>query len=111
MANKFVTRARGDGAGAAAGTQTVWTQFEIDCIARGEVPWYSFELPKRPPMLPLFGKVKTFFSMRQCYFTSPGPAARLLKSQKMVDETNEFMITSITRQEREQGSFTSGRMV
>ncbi|MDT9146076.1 hypothetical protein RSW78_25970, partial [Escherichia coli] len=60
MAQKFVTRARGDRAGAAAGNQQQWTQLETDCIARGETPWYSLEVPRRPPMLPLFGKVKAF---------------------------------------------------
>ena len=35
-------------------------QIGNDCIARGETPWYSLEFPKRPPMLPVFGKVKAF---------------------------------------------------
>lgn len=60
VAQKFVTRARGDRAGAAVGTQAQWTQMETDAIAKGETPWYSLELPRRPPMLPLFGKVKGF---------------------------------------------------
>lgn len=60
VAQKFVTRARGDRAGAAAGNQAIWTQFENDCITRGETPWYSLEIPKRPPMLMMFSKVKTF---------------------------------------------------
>ena len=58
VAQKFVTRARGDGAGAAAGNATIWGQFETDCIAKNEIPWYSLESPKRPPMLMAFGKVK-----------------------------------------------------
>lgn len=33
---------------------------QSDCIARGEVPWISQETPERPPMLPLFGAVRTF---------------------------------------------------
>lgn len=60
VAQKFVTRARGDRAGAAAGNATIWAQFEADCVARGEIPWKSMELPKRPPMLMMFGKVRTF---------------------------------------------------
>ena len=60
VAQKFVTRARGDGAGAAIGTQAQWTAFETTAIAAGQIPWYSLELPRRPPMLPLFGKVKGF---------------------------------------------------
>jgi hypothetical protein len=60
VAQKFVTRARGDRAGAAGGTPADWAKLETDCITKGETPWYSLELPKRPPMLCLFGKVKAF---------------------------------------------------
>ena len=60
VAQKFVARARGDRAGTAGGNGTIWAQFEADCVARGEIPWNSLELPKRPPMLMMFGKVKCF---------------------------------------------------
>lgn len=90
VAQKFVTRARGDRAGAAIGNQTIWTQLEIDCIAKGETPWYSLETPKRPPMLPVFGKVKTFlFDSLACIALRPPPPP-LVNSQKMKDETEEI---------------------
>ena len=90
VAQKFVTRARGDRAGAAAGTQTDWTKLETDCIARGETPWYSLETPKRPPMLPLFGKVKAFlFDSLTAISLRPGPPP-LTASVKMKDETEEI---------------------
>ena len=54
VAQKFVARGRTDRAGAAVGTPASWAQLENDAIARGETPWYSLELPKRPPMLPGF---------------------------------------------------------
>jgi PAP2 superfamily len=60
VATKFIARARGDRAGAAVGTPAIWEALETNTIARGETPWISQESPKRPPMLPLFGKVKTF---------------------------------------------------
>jgi len=60
VAQKFVTRARGDRAGAAGGNPTVWKQLEDNASAKGEEPWISLEVPRRPPMLPLFGKVKGF---------------------------------------------------
>lgn len=60
VAQKFVTRARGDRAGAAIGNAALWAQMENDTRARGETPWISLESPKRPPMLPLFGKVRAF---------------------------------------------------
>ena len=90
VAQKFVTRARGDRAGAAGGNQALWTQLETDCMAKGEVPWYSQEVPKRPPMLPVFGKVKAFlFDSLTCIALRPGPPP-LTGSAKMKEETNEI---------------------
>ncbi|MVT08388.1 phosphatase PAP2 family protein [Chitinophaga tropicalis] len=74
VAQKFVTRARGDRAGAAVGNAALWQQMEDDCIAKGEIPWKSLETPKRPPMLPLFGKVKPFlFDSLTVIALRPGP--------------------------------------
>jgi hypothetical protein len=90
VANKFVARARGDRAGAAVGNQTVWTQLETDCIARNEVPWMSLESPKRPPMLPLFGNVKTFLFDSATLVNQIRPIAPpSTSSQKFKDELNE----------------------
>ena len=90
VAQKFVARARGDRAGAAAGNQAGWTQLETDCIARGETPWYSLETPHRPPMLPLFGKVKAFlFDSLTALSLRPGPPPST-SSQQMKDETEEI---------------------
>lgn len=91
VANKFVTRTRGDRAGAAVGNQTIWTQLETDCIARNETPWMSLESPKRPPMLPLFGKVKTFLFDSTTMVTQIRPAAPpSTSSQQFKDELNEI---------------------
>jgi len=91
VAQKFVTRARGDRAGAAAGTPADWAKLESDCIARGETPWYSLESPKRPPMLPMFGKVKTFlFDSLTALSLRPGPPPLVL-SDKMKAETEEVL--------------------
>jgi hypothetical protein len=92
VANKFVTRARGDRAGAAIGTSAQWVQLETDCIARGETPWISQESPKRPPMLPLFGKVKTFLFDSLTMVTTIRPAAPPpTSSQKFKDEVAEVL--------------------
>jgi len=90
VAQKFITRARGDRAGAAIGTPAIWSQMEQDCIARGEVPWLSLESPIRPPMLPLFGKVRTFLfdSLAMVTQIRPGPPPST-SSQKFKDETAE----------------------
>jgi len=61
VAQLYIARARTDRAGAAAGNATIWQQFEGDAINRNETPWISLETPRRPPMLPLFGKVRGFF--------------------------------------------------
>jgi membrane-associated phospholipid phosphatase len=91
VAQKFVTRARGDRAGAAAGNAAMWTQLENDCIARGETPWYSLELPKRPPMLMAYGKVKAFlFDSLTAISLRPG-SPPLVKSPKMAEETREVL--------------------
>jgi hypothetical protein len=75
VAAKFIARARGDRAGDAVGNATVWAQQEADCIARGEIPWISQESPRRPGMLPLFGKVKTFLFDSLTMVTTIRPAA------------------------------------
>lgn len=60
IAQKFVARARTDRAGTAGGNKAQWDQMATDAIAKGETPWISIDAPKRPPMLPLFGKTKSF---------------------------------------------------
>lgn len=60
VAQKFVARARNDKAGKAVGTPTDWAAFETNTASRGETPWISLETPHRPPMLPMFGKVRGF---------------------------------------------------
>ena len=89
VAQKYVTRARGDRAGAAIGTPAQWAQMETDAIAKGEIPWYSLEIPRRPPMLPLFGRVKAFlFDSATAISLRPGPPPST-SSPKMMDETKE----------------------
>lgn len=91
VAQKFVTRARGDRAGAAVGTPADWAKLETDCIARGEAPWKSLDLPARPPMLPLFGKVKAFlFDSLTAISLRPGPPPATTSS-KMKQETDEAL--------------------
>lgn len=92
IAQKFITRARGDRAGTAGGTQAVWKQMESNCVARGETPWFSLELPKRPPMLPLFGIVKPFLfdSLTLVTQIRPGPPPST-SSKQFKDETAEVL--------------------
>jgi hypothetical protein len=103
VAQKFVTRARGDRAGAAVGSLTIQSQFEQDCITRGEIPWYSQENPKRPGMLMLFGRVKTWlFDSLTMVTTIRPPAPPSTSSQKFKDELEEIrhLSTSLTPEQR-----------
>ena len=89
VALKFVARAKTDKAGMAGGNKTIWAKLESDCVARGETPWYSLEMPKRPPMLAVFGSVKSFlFDSSTAVSLRPGPPPSV-NSQKMKDETEE----------------------
>jgi hypothetical protein len=75
VAAKFIARARGDRAGAAVGTPAIWAALETNTAATGQTPWISQENPKRPPMLPLFGKVRTFLFDSLTMVTTIRPSA------------------------------------
>jgi len=60
VASKFVARARTDRAGRSVGTPADWANMETTTATKGELPWVSQESPKRPPMLPFFGKTIGF---------------------------------------------------
>ncbi len=102
VAAKFVARARTDKAGTAGGNPALWAKLKQDCIARGEIPWISQELPERPPMLPAFGAVKPFLFDSLTMVTSirPGPPPST-SSQKFKDELEEiYQITkNLTREQ------------
>lgn len=102
VAQRFVTRARGDRAGAAVGTPAIWAQMEADAAAAGEIPWISQESPRRPPMLPLFGKVRTFLFDSATLVTQvrPGPPPSTSSAQ-FRQELDEIagISNSITREQ------------
>lgn len=60
VADAYLARGRADNAGKAIGTPANWTAFVTTAEAASQIPWLSLETPARPPMLPLFGKVKGF---------------------------------------------------
>ncbi len=73
VADVFAARARTDKAGAAIGTPAYWASLQTK-VAPGEQYWISLEVPKRPPMLPLFTKVKPFlFDTLTVVALRPGP--------------------------------------
>lgn len=90
VAQKFVARARTDRAGTAGGNAAMWKALEDSCIKKGEEPWYSLEVPKRPPMLMAFGKVRPFlFDSLTVIALRPAPPP-LVKSDVMKKETEEI---------------------
>lgn len=94
VARQVVQRAKIDGMGTAGGNAGVWKKLEDDCITRGEIPWYSLEIPKRPPMLPLFGNVKPLlFAATEVPFLRavPPPASTSSQMRKELDEVLGFV--------------------
>jgi hypothetical protein len=91
VAQKFTARARTDRAGAAGGNPTIWKQMEDQTAATGEMPWISQESPKRPPQLPLFGKVKTFLFDSATLVSIRPPAPPSTNSEQFKKELNEIM--------------------
>lgn len=74
VADVFTARARTDKAGTAGGSPTYWASLVAKTTAKHEIAWVSLETPKRPPMLPLFTKVKPFlFDTLTVAILRPGP--------------------------------------
>jgi hypothetical protein len=89
VAQKFTARARTDKAAAAIGTPLLWQQLEDQTIAAGFTPWISQESPKRPPMLPLFGKVKGFLADSATIISLRPPVPPATSSQTFKEELEE----------------------
>ncbi|RDI56635.1 phosphatase PAP2 family protein [Flavobacterium glaciei] len=89
IAGKFIARAASDGTGAAIGNQALWTQLETQTAATGETPWISLDVPARPPMLPLFGKVKSFLMTPEMVVASRPVPPPSTKSQQFAKELAE----------------------
>jgi len=74
VAALFVTRAKADRAGKAIGSAPEWLALQGNATSRGDQFWTSLEVPARPPMLPLFGKVIPFlFDTTTVVSLRPGP--------------------------------------
>jgi hypothetical protein len=100
VAALFIARARGDGMGAAGDPTQQWKKMEENSITNGEEPWKSLETPKRPPMLPLFGKVKAW-NMTAAQIAEGRPVPPPLTSsgemKKEVDEV-KWYAENLTRE-------------
>jgi hypothetical protein len=94
VAAVFLARARADGAGKAIGTPDDWKAFETKTAATGQVPWVSLELPKRPPMLPLFAKVSPFLFSSATIPSIRPPAPYSTSSPEFKKEADEVLAMS-----------------
>lgn len=93
VAQKFVARARTDRAGTAGGNKAIWDGMASDAVSRGEMAWTSIESPKRPPMLPMFGKVKSFLMDSMMIINgrpAPPPSIHSEQFKKELAEIKEF---------------------
>lgn len=91
IAQKFTARARADRAAQAIGNPAYWKLLEDQAIALGEACWISLELPKRPPMLPLFCKVKPFLFDSLNVITLRPPPPPSTNSEQFKKETEEVL--------------------
>lgn len=89
VAAKVIARAASDNMSRAIGTPTQWADLETQTAATGETPWISQELPKRPPMLPFFGRVKPFLFDSLTTIAIRPVAPPPVKSQKFKTEIEE----------------------
>jgi hypothetical protein len=86
--------ARKDGMGAAGGNAALWKQLEDNVgngNLQGEKPWISLESPKRPPMLPNFGKVWGWNMTAQNFIDERPVAPPLTAGDEMKEEIDEVM--------------------
>jgi hypothetical protein len=102
IAAKFIARASTDGAGAAVGNQEIWTSLETQTAAKGETPWKSLEMPARPPMLPMFGKVKSFLMTPEMVVTSRPVPPPSTKSEQFAKELAEIKAFSQDNSQKNQ---------
>ncbi|HEV9036738.1 MAG TPA: PA-phosphatase, partial [Puia sp.] len=74
VADLYLARGRADNAGKAGGNAANWASYVTTAQANGQTPWISLETPGRPPMLPLFGRVKGFLCDSAAIISlRPGP--------------------------------------
>jgi hypothetical protein len=104
IAQKFVTRARADRAGAAVGNAALWQQLETQTAATGQIPWISQESPKRPPMLPLFGRVRLWLfdsaTMVTTIRPTPPPSTSSDQFRRETDEVLQYSKNATAEQVR-----------
>ena len=93
VATVFLARASTDGMSTAGGSPALWKSLADAATARGEIAWVSQETPARPPMLPLFGQVRSWMmTAAQVVAERPAPPPST-SSPEMAQELAEVRIT------------------
>jgi hypothetical protein len=93
VAAVFVARSAGDGTRTAGGTTAQWQAMAAAATSRGEIAWTSRDLPARPPMLPLFGQVRSWMMTPAEVVADRPPPPPSTSSQTMKDELAEVKST------------------
>ena len=89
----FVARAGADGMKNAVGTPAQWQALSDAATARGEIAWTSRDIPARPPMLPLFGQVRSWMMTAADVVAERPPPPPSTSSQQMKAELAEVKQT------------------
>jgi hypothetical protein len=98
VAAKVIIRAKTDNMKTAGGNQIIWDSLAQNAVNQGNTPWLTQDSPARPPMLPLFGRVKTWLCPTNDLAmvrpaappatTSPEFAAQLAEVKRAADPNN-----------------------
>ncbi|MBR2648244.1 MAG: phosphatase PAP2 family protein [Sediminibacterium sp.] len=102
VATKVIARAANDNMGKAVGTPAQWAALESTTAATGETPWISLENPRRPPMLPFFGRVRPFLFDSLTTIAIRPPAPPSVNSDQFKKELAEVksFADNITREQK-----------
>jgi hypothetical protein len=93
VAAVFLSRAAGDGMRTAGGSAVLWKALADSATAHGEIAWVSRDIPARPPMLPLFGRVRAWNMTAADIVAERPPPPPSTSSQQMKDELAEVKRT------------------
>ena len=101
VAAVFTARAGADGMRTAGGSPAIWGAMAAAATARGEIAWRSLETPARPPMLPVFGSVRTWL-MTPADVVNERPAAPPSTSSALMERELAEVKAAVNGLTREQ---------
>ncbi|WP_353267400.1 phosphatase PAP2 family protein [Gemmatimonas sp.] len=101
VAAVVLARAANDGIRSAAGSAALWQGMANAVRAQGEIAWESQESPKRPPMLPNFGRVAawTLTPAQQEALTPPPPPSTSSAQMQAELATVKRTVQNLTREQ------------